>query len=62
VLFRHLEESCHAYLLHQAWHMRGEQWFSMASMETHENANVLYLTEPGYAPETLEYYLSGVAP
>ncbi len=61
MLFRHLEESCHAHLLHQAWHMLGEQWFSMASMEAHENANVLYLTEPGYAPETPEYYLRSAA-
>jgi len=42
-------------------HLLSEQWFAMAAMETHADAYVLYLTERGYARETVECYFRSVA-
>ena len=42
-------------------HILAEQWFIKAALEAHADAYVQYLTERGYARETVECYFRSVA-
>ncbi|WP_165848140.1 site-specific integrase [Paraburkholderia lacunae] len=42
-------------------HILGRQWFAKAALEAHADAYVLYLSERGYAAETVQCYLRSVA-
>lgn len=42
-------------------HILGERWFAEAALGVHADAYVHYLTERGYAPETVECYFRSVA-
>lgn len=42
-------------------HLLGQQWFEEATLRTHADAYVQYLTERGYARETVECYFRSVA-
>jgi len=42
-------------------HLLGERWFAKAALGTHADAYIHYLTERGYARETVECYFMSVA-
>jgi site-specific recombinase XerD len=42
-------------------HILAQRWFARAALEAHANAYVQYLTERGYARETVERYFRSVA-